>query len=61
MSRTIEIELPVCLECKHVGAIPNLQRNMRFHCTGPAAAPHKKRKMQHFTFRMVTDGVSWPD
>lgn len=48
----IEIELPVCGVCGHVGKHPG-GGSLTFNCTGPADAMHKRTRMELRRFRMV--------
>lgn len=50
----LEVELPVCPTCFHVGKHPGQQR-MRFDCTGPPGAIHKRQKMRLVRFREVRE------
>ena len=49
---TVEVELPVCEKCGHVGKLPG-GGSLTFNCTGPPEKMHTRTRMTMQTFRMV--------
>jgi hypothetical protein len=53
MARRLQVEMPVCLQCNHVGKLPAGLFSGKGFCSGPKDAQHKRVPMKPRVFREV--------